>query len=97
MARATGMSDRMTPATTVDVNLIFTLRWKRARESAQSFLEPGRNTRSSWPRHPIPRRTQAGAAPTLQQDMHREEVLGLMLLSALAGAIIFAFIAVPPL
>jgi hypothetical protein len=42
MARATGMSDRMTPATTVDVNLIFTLRWKRARESAQSFLEPGR-------------------------------------------------------
>jgi hypothetical protein len=29
--------------------------------------------------------------------MDSEEVLGLVLLSALAGAIIFAFIAVPPL
>jgi hypothetical protein len=41
----------------VGVNLILTLRWKCAEESAQSFPRAlrGLSARGSRPRHPIPR------------------------------------------
>jgi hypothetical protein len=82
------------------VNQIFTIHWKGAQESAQSHPEPGNSSQILGACGPgaHPPSPQAGAIlPTRWQEMDSEEVLGLVLLSALAGAMIFAFVAIPPL